>query len=146
MKTKEQIQKYNKEYSSRPEVIAWAKIRNARLERKKVRQEYKKSDKGKEAEKRYVRKNWDKNAPLREKHLLWRYGITPEQYNELFEKQKGLCAICGKEQEARLHVDHCHNTKVVRGLLCGNCNRALGLMKDNIEFLLKAVNYLQDHV
>lgn len=140
MKTKEQIQKYNKEYSARKEVIAWAKIRNARPERKLVRKLYKKSEAGKTAEIRYRKKHWDKNAPKREKRRYWRYGLTTDQYESLLKKQDGKCAIClGKDAR---NIDHCHSTGKVRGLLCGNCNLALGLLKDNRDVLLRAISYL----
>lgn len=73
------------------------------------------------------------------------YGVTVDQYNELFNLQLGCCAICGKHQSAewrRLTVDHCHATKKIRGLLCSVCNRALGLFRDNPELLGKAIKYL----
>jgi len=74
-----------------------------------------------------------------------RYGISVEEFNELFKKQNGCCAICGKHQtefENRLSVDHCHKTKTVRGLLCHKCNRALGLFNDDPEIIAKAQEYV----
>lgn len=78
------------------------------------------------------------------------YGISLETYLDIAEKQNFVCAICGKENFAMrnthsggLLVDHDHNTGEVRGLLCHNCNRALGLLKDNPEYLRKAINYLE---
>lgn len=54
------------------------------------------------------------------------YGITVEQYDEMFEEQGGLCAICRKPPiNYRLAVDHDHDTGAVRGLLCPPCNRSL---------------------
>jgi hypothetical protein len=73
------------------------------------------------------------------------YGITAEEYNKIFEKQKGYCAICGKHQSElknTLSVDHDHITGKIRGLLCINCNTILGHSKDNPEILQKAVGYL----
>ena len=75
------------------------------------------------------------------------YGITIDQYNEMFSKQNGCCGICGKHQSneemgRRLAVDHCHTTKKVRGLLCRKCNTALGLFRDNPELIQKALSYL----
>lgn len=79
-----------------------------------------------------------------------KYGITTKGYNEMYESQQGKCAICNGEgfcmaehHKLKLVVDHCHTTGAVRGLLCHNCNRALGLFKDNIESLEKAVRYLK---
>ncbi|KKL94232.1 hypothetical protein LCGC14_1866700, partial [marine sediment metagenome] len=52
--------------------------------------------------------------------------ISREQYDVLFKKQDGKCAICHRHQRyQRLAVDHCHKTQVVRGLLCMQCNRGL---------------------
>ena len=75
------------------------------------------------------------------------YGVTKQFLLELYEKQDGKCAICGNVSttERGLHVDHCHKTGVVRGLLCHGCNVTLGNMKDDPEILLKAVEYLRSH-
>lgn len=73
------------------------------------------------------------------------YGITLEQYNNMLEAQNYTCAICGNGDEVegrRLAIDHCHTTGEVRGLLCGKCNRALGLFYDNKDLLSKAIKYL----
>lgn len=77
------------------------------------------------------------------------YGITPEQYDALLEKQDGVCAICRKPESAerdgkvmRMPVDHCHHTGRVRGLLCHRCNRAIGLLGDDSEILRSAIRYL----
>lgn len=77
------------------------------------------------------------------------YGITLEQYNQMLQKQGGVCKICskppkidGKGPAASLHVDHCHITNKIRGLLCLNCNTGLGKFFDNSELLNKAMTYL----
>lgn len=63
------------------------------------------------------------------------YGMSEEQYCALFQKQNGKCAICGtdkvKGRAKRLHVDHCHSTDRIRGLLCMRCNTALGWYEKN---------------
>lgn len=69
------------------------------------------------------------------------------EYDELFIKQKGCCAICETHQmdlKRSLAVDHCHETGKVRGLLCGECNKALGMFDDNTALLNSAVDYLKD--
>lgn len=73
------------------------------------------------------------------------YGITLEQRDELERKQHGLCAICQQPPHPKkpLHVDHCHKTGRVRGLLCNQCNRLLGLAQDDRERLWAASLYLQ---
>ena len=80
----------------------------------------------------------------RRQSLLRRYGLTLEQYDTLFENQDGRCAICRKDAGPILHVDHCHNSKAVRGLLCGSCNRMLGMAKDDPEILRGAIRYLEE--
>ncbi len=79
-------------------------------------------------------------------NLKHRYGITLKDYEFLYEKQKGCCAICGRhssEFKRRLAVDHNHKTGKVRGLLCVNCNRFLGLVKESRGLLLKMILYLK---
>jgi len=91
-----------------------------------------------------------KSNELRGKDLKRNYNITLARYEEMFESQNGVCAICGKKESSRhksgitrhLAVDHNHNTGIIRGLLCAKCNLLLGQFKDNPKFLLKAANYL----
>jgi len=83
----------------------------------------------------------------RKQDLRRKYGLTPVQFQNMLEAQDFCCAIClkkfGRDRYGDVpHVDHCHQTKHVRGLLCHKCNRALGLFNDNSETLIKALNYL----
>lgn len=81
----------------------------------------------------------------RKKWYRVKYGITIEEYNRLFEEQKGCCSICGTHQTELakgLAVDHCHNTSKVRGLLCIHCNLLLGYAKDRLDILSSAIRYL----
>jgi hypothetical protein len=83
----------------------------------------------------------------RKSNLKRSYGMTIEQYDELFTKQNGSCAGCKRHQSVfaqRLAVDHCHITGEIRGLLCAPCNRALGLLKDRVDTLLSLIDYLKD--
>jgi len=76
-----------------------------------------------------------------------KYGITLDEYNVMLKAQDNKCAICNNEDEVKgrkLAIDHCHTTGSVRGLLCGKCNRALGLFYDNRELLHNAIQYLQN--
>jgi hypothetical protein len=89
-----------------------------------------------------------KNTALKSK-----YGITFDDYCEIHRKQNGLCAICGQVEQhpnklhpvGQLNIDHDHNTGVVRGLLCGKCNKGIGLFDDNVELLDKAKEYIIKH-
>ena len=80
--------------------------------------------------------------------LQYGYGISLEEYNLMFNKQKGCCAICKTHQSMltkALHVDHDHDTEKVRGLLCSKCNTGLGLFNDTQETLYAALKYLEDN-
>lgn len=76
-------------------------------------------------------------------------GVCNVRYDELLVSQKGACAICecklNSNRNTKFAVDHDHKTGVVRGLLCSNCNTALGLMKDSDVRLLAAVAYIRRH-
>lgn len=93
-------------------------------------------------------KQWQKNNPQKRKaQRLNAYNITIEKYNEVLEKQGHACAICGYSDTSDKNffpvVDHCHSTGKVRGLLCANCNHAIGKMKDDINILKSAIVYLE---
>lgn len=75
-------------------------------------------------------------------HLQRMYGITPEELATMEARQEHKCLIC-KEIPDTLHVDHCHTNGHVRGLLCGTCNRSIGMFKDDIQMLKSAIKYLQ---
>lgn len=73
---------------------------------------------------------------------FYRRGLTTQEYEELVQNQKGCCLICDQPTKS-LHVDHCHVTGDIRGLLCGNCNRALGMFRDQVDLLERAIKYLK---
>ena len=95
----------------------------------------------------------------RKNNLKHRYGITEEKYDQMLVEQNYACKICGQlpdrhQTDTRhqiksykpLYVDHCHLTKTVRGLLCHQCNIALGHMKDDPVRLENAANYIRRSV
>lgn len=97
-----------------------------------------------------TRKRWRKNNPekMRSNHLKREYNISLEGYNKILQDQENKCAICNIHKDdlgggrVNLDVDHCHETGKIRGLLCPNCNKALGLLKDNINIVQKMTEYL----
>jgi hypothetical protein len=82
----------------------------------------------------------------REKALKSRYGLTFDDFENLLNSQNSKCAICNVPL-ARLgrstHVDHCHTTGKVRGILCKECNTGLGKLGDNIDSIKKVIQYLE---
>jgi hypothetical protein len=103
-----------------------------------------------EKKKAYVRL-WEKSNPFRH---VYRYGISQEKYVALVEAQNNVCAICKKAETylktdgsiRNLSVDHSHVSGKVRGLLCANCNKALGLFSDSKNILEEAIAYLDKYV
>lgn len=90
--------------------------------------------------------NIEKARSLRES-----FGLSLEQYQEMHDRQQGKCAICGQpETQLRggkvkaLAVDHCHSTGRIRGLLCCDCNQAIGKLKDDVQILESAIRYLNN--
>jgi Autographiviridae endonuclease VII len=81
-------------------------------------------------------------------HNLMRfYGMTIEAYEALEQQQGGVCAICEGPplgRAIRLHVDHCHETGRVRGLLCGKCNTAIAFLGDNPNLLKRVADYFSE--
>ena len=81
-------------------------------------------------------------------NLRKHYGITLDQFNQMLADQGGVCKICGNPEPRagnNLSVDHCHDTKIVRSLLCSNCNTVLGHAKDSISTLERCIEYLKYH-
>lgn len=89
-----------------------------------------------------------KKQTMRESHVLRTYGITLDQKDHLFAAQGFRCAICSSDtpgSKMDWHIDHCHDTEAVRGILCHHCNLMLGNARDNPATLLAAVDYLRKH-
>ncbi len=86
--------------------------------------------------------------------LLIAYGLTKEQYDLMIIAQNNCCYICKRPEKkidayskdiARLCIDHNHETKKVRALLCGTCNSGIGFLRENTKTMHKAIAYLQKH-
>lgn len=77
-----------------------------------------------------------------------KFGITVTQYEDMITSQNNSCAICKKHKDdftgrgKNFHIDHCHTSGKVRGLLCSNCNTGLGQFKDNVQYLENAIQYV----
>lgn len=124
------------------------KCRSCESDIKRVEWEVLKTDSDAYATRIAKHKRWVKANPekmrlyKRREHMLKAYGITLEQYEELVLAQDEKCALCFTPCDL-LQVDHDHITGHIRGLLCGKCNRGLGLLEDDVAGLLRAVEYLR---
>jgi len=129
---------YKKYYKEHTEQVLASNKKYRREHPEKIkaaRQRYEHSEKGR--------------TTLRKNYLKYRFGISLDVYNELFNKQNGCCAVCGKHQselKCSLRVDHNHITGRIRRLLCTNCNIGLGLFRadEGIKILQQALNYVLD--
>ena len=151
LKDKEERKAYSKEY---------------RKKNKKKLKEYKKNyfqehrereiKKNKEWIKNNLEKHREHNRSYAKKHkeriktygrkwsIKKTYKISYEDWLKIWESQDGKCAICGESfvKPSDAHTDHNHKTGKIRGLLCRNCNIAVGLFKDNPELTIKATEYI----
>ncbi len=92
---------------------------------------------------KYYQSNKDRHKKLsRDWFLKSEYNISLDEYNTILKDQNGSCKICKKVCEKTLHVDHCHSTGTIRGLLCSNCNRGIGHLKEDPDILKSAIDYL----
>lgn len=142
---------YNKTFrEATPELQAAYGRKNGRAYRERHKEELrlKRAANSAERKRRYAA-NPEKN---RREHLLRKYGITEDVVTELFDAQGGRCAIChiaiaARVQEAHqndtAHIDHCHDTNKVRGLLCRLCNLGIGNLKDDPVRLRRAADYIE---
>lgn len=77
------------------------------------------------------------------------YGVSLEWYEAAVESRDGRCDICGRRptgggQHGKLHVDHCHKSLAVRGLLCSSCNAGMGQFGDSVDVMRRAIAYLEN--
>lgn len=100
-------------------------------------------EKYREGQRRYREEHGERRRERdRAGHLSRTYGLTPADYDFLVSVQGGRCAICDKADSKGLHVDHDHRTGLVRGLLCGRCNKGIGLVDEDLGRLDAAKSYL----
>lgn len=94
-------------------------------------------------------KKKSKKVNSKKRMLKYRYDLTMDEYEKMYESQERKCQICEVEHKLGgfdgLYVDHCHESNKVRGLLCNKCNSSLGKFNDSIEVLKKAIEYLDKY-
>jgi len=97
-------------------------------------------------------KSYYSQFSMRKNSLMYKYKLSIDDYNKIFNEQNGICTICGNEiksvfmEHNKLNcaqVDHNHKTNCVRGILCRHCNHLIGNARDDIKILLSAIKYLE---
>ncbi len=73
------------------------------------------------------------------------YGMNESDVVQMLYKQNNQCVICSINIQTGYHIDHCHTTRKVRGLLCQKCNQAIGLLKESESLFFKAADYIRKH-
>jgi len=142
---KKPVSEYHKQ--NRKDTGQKARCRECAL---KIQHEYQHSEIGKMARKQYNDRYLQQNSTkinMRKTSLRLKFGITLDNYNQMFAEQNGCCAICGTHQSEfknALAVDHNHKTNRIRGLLCVRCNTKLSFLEDE-TLMEKATAYLAKH-
>lgn len=124
---------------------SWYLKTSTRKKRTKMSEEDRRLRQGESQRKRRINHIGKVRLLERKCSLKRLYGISIDQYNQMFAAQGGCCAICKETTERHSkfwHVDHCHGTKRVRGILCARCNTMLGHARDNASILQGAIDYL----
>ena len=134
----------------------WRNKNPERLKELKRQSYARNSDSAKATIKKYWNKNKEsilekakqkyKNNPelYKERAIIYKYGITYKDKEEMYMSQDGKCLICNNQFPIQdLHIDHNHNTNEVRGLLCPQCNTSLGLLKEDINTLMNMIDYIE---
>jgi len=107
-----------------------------------------------ECRKKGYRDKYNSNPDILKANIRKRlYGISQQEYEQMIKDQNNLCASCGNPETTirygkldALAVDHCHATGAVRGLLCANCNRALGMLQEDPERVKALLKYIENYV
>lgn len=150
-KRNEYMRKYIKKNRDR---ILELRRANADQRNARRREQYKADPLMRQQYQQYAKQWQEKNPERRFAQRLKPYGLTPEQYRDILSRQNGGCAICGIERSRDksrrsksgtrgLHIDHCHTSGKVRGLLCSDCNLALGKFRDDSGRIERALLYLR---
>jgi hypothetical protein len=126
--------------NNKEKIVAYRK--ENKEEEKAYSREYRKNNKERYNTGR--REYWGTGDRIMRKDLRKRYNLTLEEFEKLKDAQDNKCGICKNVFTKTPAIDHNHSTGNVRGLLCSNCNTGIGLLKDSVECLVNAINYLEN--
>lgn len=123
----------------------WAEENPAKVRENNKRWRVKNPGKVRQQQRRWHDTNPEKSRAKRRSDNLAKYGLSVEQYDELWAAQKQRCKLCSEDKPrgGKWVVDHCHDTGVVRGIICNQCNIGLGHFSDDPAKLQAAIDYLQ---
>jgi len=122
----------------------WNKENPERIKVIKKKTYIKNPEKAREAVGKWRKENPELLKEIRDNSARkYLYKIRKEQFIQMKNKQKNRCLICKNKFLKTPHIDHCHKTNKIRGLLCSTCNTGLGCFKDNLKLLQAAIGYLQ---
>jgi hypothetical protein len=141
-KNKDELNKKSNEYKDKNSDKVREQNKEYRENNKDVL--HNKSNKYREENREYFKKYFKDNG---QKYLLKKYGITKEEYYNMYAEQGGRCKICGTHQSElnrRFAVDHNHENGQIRSLLCNSCNVAIGHLRDDPKIVEKARKYLDN--
>lgn len=158
-KAKERTEEYRKEHPDRAKRYRdehrkernaynkkWRESNPDKAKQHKIRYRMKYPDKDKEYA-RWYREAYPKSKEDKKyESIKYLYGLSKKEYDLLYISQSGKCLICGiseSESYKPLGIDHNHRTGKIRGLLCNRCNTVLGMVDDNIDILVKSIEYLR---
>lgn len=123
---------------------------NSKYCSKKCGMVYWRSENAEKLREQAFNKYHDNNEAIRAKRFEAKYGITVEQRDAMYADQEGKCLVCEQHMTwdhrkgNTVHVDHCHTSGEVKGLLCSKCNTAAGLLGENPKIAASLVQYLLD--
>lgn len=143
-KNKEKLKQYNREWREKNK----DRQRQYRIKRKKEREEankrYDSTDNGKERRLTYRKKRVESGKAF-EYHIMTKYKLSIADYNRMKDQQNNSCKICFVEFVDRrsTHIDHCHKTGAVRGLLCPRCNMLVGCIETGANLVSRAEKYIR---
>lgn len=132
---KSKVKAYNEWYNAQPHVIEYRRNKaQQRRENPEERKKHREREKIRMSDTRY-----------RFYRLCRDHGISVEEFAWMLHRQQSTCAGCCSELslDRFTHIDHCHTTGSVRGILCHHCNLVLGQARDNATTLRRLADYLE---